>query len=362
METLALIISIIGALLVICIIIMVHELGHYSVGRACKIKIVEFAVGFGPKIKRWVKNDIIYSIRWILLGGFTKFYGEDEDLDEKLAFNNQPAGRRALTIAAGPVFNILFAVVFAVIFMIAFGEYAPTVGEVWADSPAEKAGLQNGDVILSMNGVDMEFYMELETANRKANDEYVVMTVLRDGEEKSFEVQKAYYERIPEAYRGNRLDEEMVIKKNMAGFTFGRVPKSYGVFDAIGKSFRWTFAAFVETFFGILGIFSGVFTGNLPAGSMGLPEIVNQLSFALRQNFEYLMKLCAVINISLAVFNLLPLPALDGGRLVFIGIEKVFRKPVPRNVEGVIHFVGFVLLFGLMLFFVFRDVSGFFGG
>ena len=126
MEILLWVLSIIGALLIVGIIIMVHELGHYSIGRACKIKIVEFAVGFGPKIKSWVKNGIKYSVRWLPIGGFTKFYGEDEDSDEKLAFNNQPPGRRALTIAAGPIYNIIFAFVLVIIALCAFGDYAPT--------------------------------------------------------------------------------------------------------------------------------------------------------------------------------------------------------------------------------------------
>jgi len=362
LETLGTIISVIGALLVICIIIMVHELGHFSIGRACKIKVTEFAIGFGPKIKKWVKNDITYSIRWVLLGGFTKFYGEDEASDDKDAFNNQPAGRRALAIAAGPVFNIVFAVIFAVIFLVAFGEYVPAVSEVWEGSAAEEAGLKEGDIITEMDGVDIDFYMEVTAAQRRSNDESIHLKVLRDGQEHQMTIPKRYYERIPEANRNGRTDEQMEVDGVKAGFTYWQEHKPYGFFESIAASFRWTFSALRETLFGILGIFGGIFGAGMPEGVMGIGGIVSELGMALRQSLEYLLKLCAVINISLAVFNLLPLPALDGGRLVFIGIEKLFRRPVPRKVEGMIHFVGFILLFGLMIFFLFRDVTGMVGG
>ena len=352
MDTILTILSYVGALLIVGIIIMVHELGHYSIGRVCKIKIVEFAVGFGPKIKKWVKNDIIYSIRSIPLGGFTKFYGEDENLNDKDAFNNQPPGRRALTIAAGPVYNIIFAFLFAIIVLISFGDYVPVVVEVWTDSPAQMEGLQVGDVITEMDGVDIDFLMETAAAQRAANDEYLAITVLRDGEELSFDIPRQYYEPQGDETTGSYL----------AGFKYGGQHAAFGFFEAIGLSFKWTFSAVKETFVGVVGLFSGLFVGQVPEGAMGIGRIVKELGEAIRQNFIYLMQLCAAINISLAVFNLLPLPALDGGRLVFIGIEKVFRRPVPRNVEGMIHFVGFILLFGVMIFFLFHDFAGFFSG
>ncbi len=348
MESIITVLSIIGALLIVGIIIMVHELGHYSIGRACKIKIVEFAVGFGPKIKSWVKNDIIYSVRWIFLGGFTKFYGEDQELQDSQAFNKQPAGRRALTIAAGPAFNIILAVIIAIIVLTCFGEYVPVVAEVWEGSPAQEAGMEPGDVILEMNGVKMDFYMETAVAQREANDERMPITLLRGGQEISLDIPLKYYE----SYEGEPVG------RNMAGFSYGSQNKSFGFFEAIALSFKWTYLVVKETLLLIFGLFAGRGMEN----ARGIAGIVDELSFALKRSFEYLLHLIAAINISLAVANLLPLPALDGGRLVFIAIEKIFRKPVPRNVEGMIHFVGFVLLFGVMILFLFRDVTGFLGG
>lgn len=353
--------SILGAVIIIGIIILVHELGHYSIGRLCKLKIVEFAVGFGPKIKSWVKNDIIYSIRWIFLGGFTKFYGQDDEVEDKDAFNCQPAGRRAATIAAGPIFNILFAILLAIIILCSFGEYSYTVGEVWEGSPAEQAGLQEGDVIVSMDGVEIEFLMEMQAAKRNANNRYTMVTVQRDGQELSFKVPKVYYEKIPEANRNDRTDEDMVVNNYMAGLSFGTINKTYGFFEAIGKSFKWIVVMFRETLIGLVTLLGGlVGLGNSSAtmeNAAGLVKMIDMIAFAFRTSLENVLRLGVAISASLAVFNLIPFPALDGGRLVFIGIEKATGKPVPRNVEGFIHLVGFVILIGLMILVTYNDIA-----
>lgn len=334
--------SMIVALLFIGVIIMVHELGHYSIGRACRIKIVEFSVGFGPKIKQWVKNDILYTVRWIFLGGFTKFFGEDEEMDDSRAFNRQPAGRRALTIAAGPVFNIIFAFVLVVVMLGFFGDYVPTVGEVEAGSPAEAAGLQAGDVILSMNGVDMDFYMEIDAAKRAADNVSMPITVERDGKTLSFDIPFHYYE-DENAYR--------------VGIAIGAERVTFGVGQALALSFKWIYLLIRETLLAVLGLFAGQGVENV----IGVVGMIKELGAAIRSSFETVLRFGVVINASLAVFNLLPLPALDGGRLVFIGIEKVFRKPVPRNVEGVIHLVGFALLMVLFVFITYKDIVRIFG-
>ena len=348
MDIFVTILSIIGAILIIGIIIMVHELGHYSIGRACKIKIVEFAVGFGPKIKSWVKNGIKYSVRWLPIGGFTKFYGEDEESDEKLAFNNQPAGRRALTIAAGPIYNILFAFLLVVITLCAFGDYVPTVGKVWAGSPAEAAGLQDGDVILEMNGVDMDFIMEVDASKRASNGVSMPITVRRGDEELSFNV----------PYEANLTDPEGTLQTNKnIGIYIGQQRVSFTIPEAFGLSFKWMYLLVRETILAVFGLFSG-HTEN--AGSIVI--IVSYLGQAIRSSVENVLRLGVAISASLAIMNLLPLPALDGGRLVFIGIEKIFRKPVPRNVEGVIHFVGFAALMLLFVFLVFNDIRTLVGG
>jgi len=344
--------SLIGAILVICIIVVVHEYGHFSIGRACKIKIVEFAVGFGPKIKSWVKNGIIYSIRWLPLGGFTKFYGEDEESDEKLAFNNQPAGRRALTIAAGPVYNIVFALLLVIIVLTAFGDAVPIVAEVWADSPAEAAGLQPGDVILEMNGVEMDFSMELGEAIAASDNKVMDITVQRGDEIISLNVPYQYYQNY--ILDG---DTENPITGYKTGISIGDQRVTYGFFEAFGLAFKWMFVYIKYTLQSLFGI---VRTGDV-SGMVSIVGVAGMLGLALRTSLENVLRFGVMISASLAIFNLLPLPALDGGRLVFIAIEKIFRKPVPRNVEGIIHFIGFALLMLFAIFIIYKDVAGGFG-
>ena len=340
--------SIIGAVLIIAIIVVVHELGHYSIGRACKIKIVEFAVGFGPKIKSWIKNGIIYSIRWLPLGGFTKFYGEDEESDEKLAFNNQPAGRRALTIVAGPVYNVVFALLLVLVVLTAFGDAVPIISDVWADSPAEAAGLQAGDIILKMNGVEMDFAMELDEAIAASDNKIMDITVQRGDEIISLEVPYQYYEN----YILNG-DTENLVTGYKTGISVGGQRVTYSFFEAIGLSFKWMYVYIKYTLLTLFGI---VRTGDTST-VISIVGVAKLLGDALRSSLENVLRFGVMISSSLAVFNLLPLPALDGGRLVFIGIEKVFRKPVPRNVEGIIHFIGFALLMIFAIFIIYQDFA-----
>lgn len=349
MDLLVTIISTIGALIIISIIIIVHELGHFLIGRACKIKIMEFSVGFGPKIKQWVKNDTTYSVRWILLGGYNRFYGEDQEVADKLAFNNQPAGRRALTIAAGSVFNILFALLLVIIMLWAFGDYVPKISEVWGE-PAREAGLEPDDIILSMNGVKTDNSLEYNAALRASDNVTMDITVLRGKEQLSFNVPYQYYENYN--YISNNQEFDVTGYKTGISITGEQV--NYGFFDAVAMSFRWMFLLIRETLVSLFGAVSGRAT----EGISGIVGVVGIISKALRISLEWVLQLGVTISVSIAVINLLPLPALDGGRLVFIGIEKIFKKPVPRNVEGVIHLIGFALL--VMLFFVitYKDIFG----
>ncbi len=350
MDILVTIISILGAMIVIGIIIMVHELGHYSIGRACKLKIDEFAVGFGPKIKSWVKNDIKYSIRWFFIGGFTKFYGEDEDPKDKLAFNNQPPGRRALTIAAGPVFNIIFAFILVIFTLCIFGDYVPAIGQVWEGSPAQEAGLQPGDRIIEMSGTKLDFYMEI--SDIPPSPDYLNITVLRDGQEKTYVIQKQ-----PGLTGPGQEGNSVVYEEKMAGISFGAKPVTYGFFEALALSFKWIFFILKGTIAAVFGLFAG-HTEN----AVGIVGIVTFIGSAITRSVQNVLQIGVVVCVSLAIMNLLPLPALDGGRLVFIAIEKIFKKPVPRKVEGIIHFAGFIAFMVLFLLITYRDISRMFGG
>lgn len=351
MDILVTIISILGALIIVGIIIMAHEFGHYSIGRACKLKIDEFSVGFGPKFKQWVKNDIKYTVRWFFIGGYTRFHDEDEEVKDKNSFNSQPAGRRALAIAAGPVYNIILALILVIFILCVFGDAVPTVGKVWDGSPAQAAGLEPGEVILEINGAKLDFYME--TSDLPSSPDYLDITVFRDGQEKSFHIKK-----LPGLTEIDAEGKPVVHKENMAGITFGSKPVAYGFFEAIALSFKWMYFVVKGTIAAVLGLLAGKGTEN----AMGITAIVYYLGDAIKSSLQDVLRLGVAISISLAVINLLPLPALDGGRLVFIAIEKIFKKPVPRNVEGIIHFVGLAAFFLLFILVTYQDISRLFGG
>ncbi len=425
MDILVFILSLLGGLIVIGIIIMTHELGHYSIGRACKMKIDEFSVGFGPKIKSWFKNDIKYSVRWFFIGGYTKFHGEDEDSGDKLAFNNQPAGRRALSIAAGPVFNVLFALILAIFMLCVLGDEIPEISTVRPGGPAHVAGIMPGDRIVEMNGVKTEdFLIETYEARAAGNNVSMPLSVKRGNETLSFDVPYESVISVGEVlegsaaasagleygdtiirmnglktedflktYNAGEVDSSAVLpvivqrfadgdykklslnltyrffdeqtaenkllwqESRLIGITYGK-HVTYGFFEAIALSFKYIYFILKSTIASIIGLLAGKGT----EGLVSLPGIVNYLGMAIRSSVQSVLQIGVAVSIGLAIANLLPLPALDGGRLVFIAIEKIFRKPVPRKVEGIIHFAGFVALMAVFLLIMYRDISRWISG
>ncbi len=333
------VISIIVALLILTVIVVVHELGHYGVGRLCKIKILEFAVGFGPKLVKWVRKGIQYSIRALPLGGFVQFYGEDEDKDDKEAFNNQPVGRRFLTVLAGPLMNIIFALLLTVVILMAYGDYVPAIGELRDGSPAQEAGLEVGDIVTSINGVNVDFVAELTGALEK-NDvtQNMQITVERDGEALDFSI--PYEQQEDGSY--------------LVGITFAQTRMHFGFFEAIGLSFKWIYLMISEMLSALAGL---IFAGRGAQDVAGIVGIVSIIGEAMRYGFETILRISVLLSINLGIVNLLPLPALDGGRLVFLAYEGISRRPVPRKVEGYIHFAGMVVLFGLMILITWQDIA-----
>jgi regulator of sigma E protease len=188
----------------------------------------------------------------------------------------------------------------------------------------------------------MDFYMEIDAAKRASDNVTMPISVLRDGQVLSYDIPYKYYE-DENAYR--------------VGISIGAQRVTFSVGEALAMSFKWMYLLVRETLIALVGLFAGKGVENM----MGMVGMVQQLGIAIRSSFETVLRFGVVINASLAIFNLLPLPALDGGRLVFIGIEKVFKKPVPRNVEGVVHLVGFVLFVGLFIFITYKDIVRIFG-
>lgn len=351
------ILYVIIALLALAFMIFIHELGHYSAGRLLGFKILDFSLGFGPAIFQFKKNDINYALRAIPLGGACRFYGEDDEPMDAVAFNAQKVWKRIIVVLAGPLMNILLAYVLAVIMMFSFGydklraydngAEAICVNDFSAkNSPAETSGLKKNDIILAIDGVDvtdaaigfderMELCSEL-IAN--ADQKGVNVTVLRRGDTQDVFVENIYNEQE---------------QRNILGIYMGASVEPYGFFESFAKGGEFI-AYIVKTTFSAIG---GWFTNGIQQGDVS--GVVGTVAITARMasiGIENLILVIILISLSLGIFNLLPIPALDGGRLVFLLIELIFRKPVPRRVEATVHMVGLFLLFGLMILVTFSDI------
>lgn len=337
------ILCVIGAVIILGIFVTCHEFGHYFVGKKCGIGIMEFAVGFGPKLWSKVKNGTRYSLRLIPLGGFTQFVGEDEEIpDNPRAFNNAPVWKRFLTILAGPVMNLIFALLMAMIVLVGFGDAAPYIVEVDSTMPAYEAGLMPGDRIAAVDGVAVDFYdFEFDkTALGKGLANYegesVSLKIERDGELMEIDVPIANTE------DGRRI-----------GISYGIYRRHFSFFEGLALSFKWMYYIIAELLGALWGLVAG--TGAI-TDLGGIVYTVEIISEVIRTGWENIFRLAAMLSINLGIFNLLPFPALDGGRIVFLGIEKVTKKGVSRNTESIINMVGLFLLFALALVLVVVDI------
>ena len=326
-----------------------HELGHYTVGKLLKFRITEFGIGFGPKLFSWGKKETKYSIRALPLGGFVAFAGEDEDApDDPRAMNNMPWYKRLLVLFAGAGFNIIFALLtcFIVICMMGKQLPAPVISSVAEDAPVQQQALQRGDIVTAVDGVDVGSYNEFKAQLDKhvaAEQSSVTLTVSRDGQ--SVQVPAVLYESTDEA--GNK-----VFKLGVT-ITYNTVP------IPVGEAAKETFSTSWELTKEMFRFLGRLFTGNAsiqdvsgPISTIGIMS--DQISIGVdsagaQGAFLMILQLCWIIGMNLAIFNLLPIPALDGGRMVFVIIEAIRRKPINRELEAKIHAIGFMLLIGLVI-------------
>lgn len=346
-------------LLLLGVLITVHEFGHFASARLCGIPVKEFSIGFGPKIVQWKsrKHETLFSIRPIPLGGFCMFYGDTDDdpdgtvmKDDPRNYNNAAVWKRMISVFSGPLMNFVLAFVVAVGFMAAYGVTigAPLIAEVVAGQPAEVAGLQAGDEFVTVRGQDMANadVMDVSAAiGDVSGGEEVQLTIRRNGEEMDFVILPVY-----DAAEG-RYMIGITIQQGYRDLPGGMVlpaawnvcaEASTAILDALGK--------LVTTGEGL----------DQTSGPVGVVQLVAEQT---RQGgLEVFLYLLIIISINLGLMNLLPIPGLDGSRLVFMVIEAVRRKPVEQKIEAMIHLAGYVLLFGLMIYFTFKDVLRIFQG
>lgn len=344
------------AILILLAMITVHEFGHYIAGKILKFKINEFAIGFGPKLfkRKSKKTGELFSVRLLPLGGFCAFEGEDGVNGEESAnaFTKKAPWKRIIVLVAGPLMNYLLALLLIIVSMFAFGQPVYKVGSVAQVEPPEQAiyaeySLEEGDLLLKVNGKRIYLITDMMSALKdKVTGDKISVTVSRGGEERVQEVilrADCNFESSEEVSKvWHALGLGTVVKDD--GVKYWDVSAEsyrFGFFETLGNSFVYSFKI-AGTIFKVLG---ELLTGHIGLSSMGGPvttiKLTSQLAVQSAQSF---FEIAAYIGVNLAVFNLLPIPALDGSKVIFCLIEWIFRKPVPRKIEAVIHSVGFVLI------------------
>lgn len=328
--------TIIYAILMFCVLIFVHELGHFITAKACGIKVNEFSLGMGPAVLKKQKGETLYAIRLLPIGGFCAMEGEDEESDDDRAFNNKLWWQKAIVISAGAVMNFIFAIIIMIAVAFASGTPTTTIATAEAGLPAANAGIAAGDKIVSIDNRDVEKWSDVSTFLSEADGETVNVTVIsKDGTEKSFEL-------VPTAAddTGRKI--------------IGVMPKfSRNIVKAAGDGIKNTWTLTVS----MVDVIKQLFTGDVPAselsGPVGIVAVVNDTA---SYGFIYIVFLAAIISINLGIVNLLPFPALDGGRLVFILIRAISGGRITDKMESAVHFVGMMLLFMLMIYVTWNDI------
>lgn len=333
--------TLIASIIIFGLLIFFHEFGHFIVAKKAGIDVLEFAIGFGPKILSTERDGTIYSLRAFPLGGFCRLKGENpEEAKEEGSFQGKPLLHRFSVIAAGPIMNFVLAILlFFIIYFFIFGvpvTGSTQVGEVIPGDRADEAGLRSGDIILAIDNRNMGDWEEVvETINAHPEEE-IVLTIERNGEVKDISVAPR---KEPQTDRGL-----MGIASQTKRFSF---------FNSLVLSISstWWFIQFIVV--SIVQIVTGQTAPDV-AGPIGIVQMVGEIA---ETGIYNLLTLAAILSIHLGLLNLLPIPALDGSRLMFFLVEGIRGKPVDPDKEGFIHFIGFALLILLAIFIAFRDLT-----
>ncbi len=337
--------SIIVSILIFSIIVIFHEYGHFIFARRAGIYVEEFAVGMGPKLFGKQIGETMFSVRAIPFGGYCKMLGEDDPtLKDDRAFAAKTVWQRFLVVVGGPLFNFIMAFAFAIILLSISGISTTKVAKLMDDMPAKEAGILVGDEIVSFNDRSVIKNSELQNYLHFERAEEVNIGVIRNGEKLIIPVK-------PHVNENNRV---------LIGVVFDSLENS-NILDILKHSFieliymiRTVFYSLgklvtgqvsVKEMMGPIGLVSTISTGYKSASTYGVKSVIAVMSYFI-----------VLLSANLGVMNLLPFPALDGGRLVFIIYEGIAKKPLNPKYEGYIHFVGFILLMALMVLISFNDI------
>ncbi|NLN55258.1 MAG: site-2 protease family protein [Clostridiales bacterium] len=348
--------TIIVTILIFGLLITVHELGHYLVARLFKVGVREFSIGMGPKIKTWNGKHNKFSIRWFPIGGYVTMVGEDPD-DEpepedigKAGLNTKPIWQRALVVAAGPVMNILLAFLIMTVFVIT----APVLGSTTItkfdkEAITYEAGLRVNDRIIEIDGSKVRVYNDLAYLIALRGKDPVDVRVIRDGKEVLIEDVQ-----FPASVTNG-------IAMGDIDFYIDALDKTPG--EVLYQSFYWPISIIDMTVESLIRTFKGEYGWEAVSGPIGVGEQVGDVikhGAKFTDTIRNLALITVIISISLGICNLIPIPVLDGGHLLFFLIEAIRRKPINRKVHAVINAVFMILLLGFMAVIALKDILGLF--
>lgn len=342
------VISIISAVLIFCVIVVVHEFGHFIVARKCGIDVQEFAIGMGPVIFKKQGKHTLFTFRLLPLGGFCSM-GEDEESDNENSFRNKSVWRRIAVIAAGAIMNLILGFILSLIIFLVAGKVTTTIiAEIVPGSGCEAAGMAVGDRITKVNGLHIFTANDIIYELRNDEDGVLDFVVERDGEKLTFNGVKF----------GLTVDEET--GERVLNYDFKVYMKNMTAAEllpAAANKFMYYSRLILMS---LRDLISGKYGLNNLQGPVGIVTVISESAQESGFDIGYLLDIAMLISVNVGIFNLLPLPALDGGRLVFLIIEAVRRKPIKAETEGMVHFAGFALLMLLMIIVTFNDVKNIF--
>lgn len=350
---------IISAVLVFLIIIVLHEFGHFIVAKLCGIRVNEFAVGMGPAILKKKGKETLYSIRLFPIGGYCSMEGEDNDSDDPRAFGKKSVWRRMAVVVAGACMNLLLGFLILIIATVLYGRIVTTTiadftyqendttGEQMYTSTSMTTGLQKGDTILSVDGMPIWTDMDLSYKVQNSASDTMTVVVRRNGEKVT--LTDVTFQNTQD---GGRLD--FIVHSEKCSFL-----------NVIQYSFWSTLSTGRLIWISLGDLITGKYGFSELSGPVGIVSTIGKVAAQeknLLMKVQTLLSIASFITINVGIFNLLPLPALDGGRLIFLLVEAIRRKPLKPEHEGMVHFIGFALLMLMMIAVTYQDIVRLFQG
>ncbi len=341
--------------LVLGLLIFFHEMGHFLVAKALGIGVKTFSLGFGPPLLRMQRGSTEYRLSLLPLGGYVKLVGEVEQgeeeglFSEEEHFSKRPPYQRMMVVAAGPIFNLLLAWIIYFFIFLCVGQQVllPSIGQVVEGSPACKAGLRSGDRIVAIDGKRVQYWYQLVDMVGRSKGKVLEITVVRGRKTLTFHVKP----RIVVAK--NIFGEEVKVPRIGIIAADRWVHIRMGPFASIKASFKQTWVVTKLTVEGMIKLMERV----IPLKTIGGPIMIAQMvSKQAQYGIWDVLGLTALISINLGLLNLLPIPVLDGGHILFYGLETIMRRPLSPAVREIATRIGLTLLIVLMLFAVYNDI------